>query len=394
MKVIHTYASYNIIWKQRLYVQMLSALSAKKYFGNIHLYTTPEESKQISEVGIPYDSIDTSLFTKSDQDCYSIPKLKTYAAQTEPFFHVDCDSVFYDKFDLDLYSKIKSPVIFSHADMKSHAALKGKLGDHIPHLLNNKIKPVSNSIRSGDYWWVNNVYLKLYQDLFDVQDSSVKKYFDFNSIPNMSLVLVKDPKLFADAVNKSLSHYHKNKKIIDENDYGPCYIEQLMIHQYMLTISEDYRKRVKKKDIFFFKEVPLSITLKVQAKTNPNISETGFPFKFRVNKWCKCCNHGKGLKKHKIESVENISDYFGFKFNGYTHFSFQQWYQIWQTLIIYEIVSEYGEQFAINIHKYFYDLYPKLDLPVYSEGELMYEKLTGNKIFTEKVVSNKNSSYI
>ena len=394
MKVIHTYASYKPIWKERLYVQMLSALSAKKYFGNIHLYTTEEESKQVNEIGIPYDSIDTSLFSKSDQDCYSIPKLKTYAAQTEPYFHIDCDSVFYDKFDLSPFMNMKSPVVFSHADMKHHAGLKGKLGDQIPHFLNNKIEPTTDSTLSGDYWWVNHVYLKLYQDLFDVQDGEVKKYFDFNSIPNMSLILVKDPESFSLASKKSLDHYLTNKTVIDQNDMGPCYVEQLMVHQYMLTISEDYRKRVKKKDIFFFKEVPLSITLKVQSKTNPKISDTQFPFKFRVNKWCSCCNHGKGIKKHRIESPERISDYFGYKFNGYTHFSFQQWYQVWQTLIINEIVSEYGEQFVINIHKYFYDLYPKLDLPVYSEGELMYEKLTGNKLFTEKVVSHKNNAYI
>lgn len=382
MKIVHTFASYNTIWKERLYIQLLSALYAKKHYGNIHLYTTAQEAEQVEEIGIPYDSIDTSLFTESDRDCYSIPKLKTYSTIKEPYLHIDCDSVFYEKLDLDRLTQKKSPVIYSHPDMKHHSKLgdvKFELGDHIPLLLNNRDEAITNH----DYYWIHHVYLKLYLELFHTHSRDVKKYFDFKSIPNMSLVLVNDPESFSKASDMAIQHYKEYKDIIDGNEMGPCYIEQLMVHEYLLTISEDYRRRVAKKDIFFFKNVPLSITLKVQKKTKPNISETEFPFKFRVNDWCNCCKRNKGLKKHKMLTPESISEYFGFKFNGYTHFSFLQWNQIWQTIVINEIVTEFGVDYMIRAHKYFFDLYPKLNLPVYSEGELMYEKLTGNKIFTK-----------
>jgi len=390
VKVIHTFASYKTIWKERLYVQMLSALYAKKNLGNIHLYTTEQEAEQINEIGIPYTSIDTSLFSDQDLTLYSLPKLMTYEAQTEPYLHIDCDSIFYDKVDLSLYLNKKSPFFFSHPDVKDFADIKGKLGKHIPLFINNRDEEIS----SGDYNWINLVYLKLYQQLLHKQDPSVKKYFDFSSIPNMNLVLVKEPEVFAEAVSKSLSHYFKNKNVIDKNEYGPCYIEQLMIHEYLLSLSKQYRKSVKKQKTFFFKNTPLSITRKVQAKSHASIEKTTFPFNFRVNNWCQCCGKAKGTKKYSIDFPEDIKKFFGYNFNGFTHLSFMQWYQVWQVIIINDIVENFGEEYVINAHKYFRKKYQQLNLPLVSEGELMYEKLTGNKIFTEKVVSYKNNAYI
>ena len=40
---------------------MLSALYAKKHYGNIHLYTTEMEAEQINKIGVPYTSINTEL---------------------------------------------------------------------------------------------------------------------------------------------------------------------------------------------------------------------------------------------------------------------------------------------------------------------------------------------
>ena len=48
-----------------------------------------------------------------------------------------------------------------------------------------------------------------------------------------------------------------------------------------------------------------------------------------------------------------------------------------------EIVETFGEEYAINVNKYFKEIYFGLDLPKYSEAELLYEKLTNKKIFTQ-----------
>jgi len=61
-----------------MYVQMLSALYAKKHYGNIHLYTTEMEAEQINKIGVPYTSIDTKLLNNVDTKVYGIPKMHTY----------------------------------------------------------------------------------------------------------------------------------------------------------------------------------------------------------------------------------------------------------------------------------------------------------------------------
>jgi hypothetical protein len=376
MKVVHTFASQNIIWKERMYIQMLSALYAKKHYGNIHLYTTEMESEQILKVGIPYTSINTKLLNEVDCKQYSLAKIYTYKEIQEPFLHIDTDSIFFSKFDFD---QIKSSFLFSHPDMKHLSNLKGTLGEHIPFLINNK----DEKLNSHNHFWINHVYLKLYIDLFDKHSTTLKTNFNFTHIPNMSIVLVRDFKNFKIACEQSIDHYFENKEIIDKQEMGPCYIEQLMIHQYLLSGESDYKELVKNDETFLFKDVPLSITLETQSKTNASIYKTEFPFNFRTTSRCLCCNEQK-LNEHSIDSIEDIKKILNFKFFGYTHFSFMQWYQLWQVIVINEIVETFGEEYAINIHNSFIKSYSNLNLPIYSEAELLYEKLTGRKIFTKK----------
>jgi hypothetical protein len=156
-----------------------------------------------------------------------------------------------------------------------------------------------------------------------------------------------------------------------------------MIHQYLLSGNSDYKELVKNDETFLFKDVPLSITLETQSKTNASIYKTEFPFNFRTTSRCLCCNEQK-LNEHSIDSIEDIKKILNFKFFGYTHFSFMQWYQLWQVIVINEIVETFGEDYAINVHNSFIKSYSNLNLPVYSEAELLYEKLTNKKIFTKK----------
>jgi hypothetical protein len=380
MKVVHTFASHNIIWKERMYVQMLSALYAKKHYGNIHLYTTEMEAEQIMKVGVPYTSINTELLNNIDCTQYSLSKIYAYKDIQEPFLHIDTDSVFFQKVD---FSEIKSSFLFSHPDMKHLSNMKGSLGEHIPFLINNK----DEKLNSHNHFWINHVYLKLYLDLFDKHSIELKTNFNFTHIPNMSIVLVRDFENFKIACEQAIEHYYENKEVIDKQEMGPCYIEQLMIHQYLLSGNSDYKELVKKDETFLFKDVPLSITLETQEKTTASIYKTEFPFDFRTTSRCSCCNEQK-LNEHTIESIDDIKNMLDFKFFGYTHFSFMQWYQLWQVVIINEIVETFGEEYAINVNKYFKEIYSGLDLPKYSEAELLYEKFTNNKIFT------KNTSVI
>jgi hypothetical protein len=376
MKVVHTFASHNIIWKERMYIQMLSALYAKKHYGNIHLYTTEMEAKQINEIGVPYTSINIEILKNVDCTVYGVPKIYVYREMNEPFLHVDTDSVFFSKFD---FENIKSPFMFSHPDMKHLSNLKGTLGEHIPFLINNKDKNLS----SQNHFFINHIYLKTYINLFDKHSDEIKKNFNFTHIPNTSLVFVKDTINFKIACDQALNHYFENKEIIDIEEQSTCYTEQLMIHQYLLSGESNYKEFMEKDETFLFKDVPISITYETQSSTNASIYKTKFPFNFRTTSRCLCCNEQK-LNEHVIESIEDIKNFLGFKFFGYTHFSFMQWYQLWQVIVINDMIETFGEEYAINIHNYFSKIYPDLNLPKHSESELLYEKLTGNKLFTKK----------
>jgi hypothetical protein len=63
-----------------------------------------------------------------------------------------------------------------------------------------------------------------------------------------------------------------------------------------------------------------------------------------------------------------------------------QWYQLWQVLVIDELVNEFGQDVVLKAHNYFKRIYPSLDLPILSESEELYEKFTGNFIFSQKKV--------
>jgi hypothetical protein len=378
MKIIHTFASHDIIWKERFYIQMLSALYAKKHYGNIHLYTTEKELKQIENIGLEYTSVNTELLNNLDTKTYSLPKLYVYKEQIEPFLHIDTDSVFYYKFD---FSKYKSPFIFSHPDMKHFGKIKGTLGEHIPLLINN----MDSNLTNGDYHHINHTYLQLYLKFFNQHSEDIKRNFDFQHIPNMNIVYVNDVETFKSAVNDSINHYQENKQEIDSHNMGPHYIEQLMIHQHLLTKSKEYKESVKNNNTFVFKDVPLYITFDVAKTSSAKIVDTQFPFKFRTTSKCLCCDEQK-FNKHKIESIEDIKNFLGFKFFGYTHFSFMQWYQLWQVLVIDELVNEFGQDVVLKAHNYFKRIYPSLDLPILSESEELYEKFTGNFIFSQKKV--------
>ena len=51
MKVIHTYIDkQNLIWKELLYTQYLSAILAKKHYGSISFYGDEISCKQIKDI--------------------------------------------------------------------------------------------------------------------------------------------------------------------------------------------------------------------------------------------------------------------------------------------------------------------------------------------------------
>ena len=121
MKVVHSYVPtsfngskiYPVIWKELMYGQLLSVLLAKRAYGNISLYTNKDIAKQVADIGLPYDEVDTTLLGDVKSNCYTYPKMKYFSQITEPCIHIDTDTYIFNKVD---FSNSKTDTVYAHAD--------------------------------------------------------------------------------------------------------------------------------------------------------------------------------------------------------------------------------------------------------------------------------------
>ena len=169
-----------------MYPQLLSVLEAKKNYGNISIYTNTSTKKQMKDIGLPYDYVNTSLLNKEKSRMYSYYKLKVYENIKEEFLHIDTDTILYKNFHFQDSNK---EFIFSSP---SDVGPEGLNEHDFPNLV------------------------KTYAGLFYVlekQHSDFKKdNFKVSEIPNMSVIYAKDYESMNLAAKKSIEHYQKNKK--------------------------------------------------------------------------------------------------------------------------------------------------------------------------------------
>ena len=428
MKVIHTFVEkHKVIWKELLYLQYLSAILAKKHYGNISFYGDEESCKFVRDLGIPYDEINSEVLSDFDTTTWSTPKIKVYESIKEPFLHIDTDTLMFSKIDFNTY---KGDFLFSHVDMDTpYGMSKDELlkslyqyyfissDDDNPtneiingingQSLKNFIKATFNSFpnlflknfgKMESFFYMNKTYTKLFFDLCDKMNPTIFDNAHFASIPNMNIVYVKNWKSFSSSCKSVLQHYEKNKTEIDKNEYGSCYIEQLMIHIHLRVLDEKYKKRSKKNKHVIFDNNPM---IQIDGHNNvAPIKEVKFPFRLKVlnqdHLKCDCCdnevitplskfedfNNVDEEEKFKIISVDNKNDIlklFNENFNGFLHVTYLKWYDIIQAMIIDKLRNEIGDEKLLSIHKYYVGLYKNLNLPPISGGEKLYSELTDFK---------------
>ena len=379
MKVVHSFANeHNVIWKELLYSQLLSALLAKEHYGNIDFHTTSEIAKVIDKLAFPYNNIITKNVTSKDST-WSMPKLRAYQSIKEPFFHIDNDTFIFNKID---FNNFKQNILFSHPDTSIKKHNKTRVKKDVSYAISELIQTtdVDVTLRNTYFSRLNETYLRLYFKIYNsgVPDSRIADYFDVSSIPNMNITFVNDIDLFSQAISIAVKHYENNKKLIDKEKYGPCYIEQLVIHQVLRTLDKGYRKTSSKHKHLIFKDVP---TLLIgEQNYTPNIDDVEWPLVFKTR---NVLNDYRGFSpykniknKIKIKSLEEYKDYLEEDFGGFMHATYMKWYDWMQAYIIHNIRTRVGDQPLLDIHKYFKKIYPGYGLDQKSGGEKLYEKLT------------------
>ena len=390
MKLIHSYVPNRFttenmfsstISKEMIYPQLLSVLLAKREHGSIDLYTNSVIKKQIEEIGIPYDQIDTEVLEDYSPELFCLPKLLVYMGMQEPYIHIDTDTLIFRKIET---SDINSPVFYSHPDIRIPQYYdKAKLKDFYESF-------PSLSEDESFFHAASVTYLELFYKLGSDHSYFKIKNIRVSEIPNMNIIGVHDFKSFGEASKLAMDHYERNKEIIEKYRNPECYVEQLMVHLNMMEINQKYREDVRAKKNFLMEEAPLRAD-----KTIPNdIRDTKFPITLYHTSHIPCESDlirqdgflykriqevfGHNGRSTKINSEDEIYDLFNFDFYGLNHLTFYKHTDLFQAIVIGYIVDNFGEDYVRNVFNYFKRIKGhSYDLPRLSSGEILYKKLTG-----------------
>lgn len=377
--------------KEIAYIQMLSVLLAKREHGEIHFYTNEVIKKQVESMGVPYTSVNTTILEGHTDSLFCTPKIMVYKAMTEPYVHLDLDTLIFKKIDFTQY---ESSVFYSHPDLRipqhSDAERARKIYQSYPSL---------DGIES--FFKRSSVtYLDLFYQLYSEHSPFQKKNIKIFDVPNMSIVGVRDFENFGLASDCALKHYFKNKDKILESNNGPCYVEQLMIHLNLLEISGEYRKNIEDNKTFILPDA----SLRFVSNITTNHLEVQYPIKFSHNSHLdytiptsiekdgftyevKQQIFGHDGRTSTIDSMEDIIRCFNFDFYGLSHITFYKESDIIQAIVIGYIVQNFGPEFVREIFKYFKGVKGhSYNLPLKSGGEKLYQKLTGFKFDPHAIV--------
>lgn len=386
MKVIQSYIPFNSPKrfdpkKDEMYINMLSTLLINKHYGSSTLYTNDTCKLIFNQIGIPYTKIDTKVLAKEPAKAFALPKLLAMKEQTEPFLHLDLDSLV-----LEAPTFPEQPFIFSHVDQP---AVKEK-----PKKERLTIANMFNRLNEdGWYLQANNAYYRFVSYFLDdlINLNFPLHYFDASTIPNMNIIKVEDTKMFTKAINKALEVY--NKVIAAYDTQAPweisCFIEQGCIHAILRELSPEYERLISsEKDTYkhvLFADDPIKSNFYKSLESGEITHESipPFPLKFSHQAFCNSCNQTHSMH-HSILSEQDLIENLNLDKFKFWHIGGINKTIAWiQAMVIGHLVKHFGVEEALKINSWFRDdRISKGYKPTLSPGEKMYEKLSGTDIFT------------
>lgn len=278
MKVVYSFIPHNYTKGKGLNYRTslllyLSVVQSRKFYKEVVLYTSKEIAHQVKILGIPFTSVDTITLSGESAKCPSIPKLKTYSAQKEPFIHLDLDTILFNP----ILGNPNSPVTFAYLDLPKDP-LHGRTTHESYQMNRAYIYPFSDNVLPEEY-------------------GSIK----LGTIPNMNIVYCNDPEVFNKAVSESLKLYYDNKDYFDEDYYRFCTIEQLSIHASLFSQNTQYRDIVLRNEHVLHKEIGFTL------------NDKSLPYRYKVNSFY-------GEREFFTEDKNELLDHLKKEnFGGYLH---------------------------------------------------------------------------
>lgn len=298
MKIVYSYVPYTnpqgLMEDHLIGMLYLGVLKCRQFYEKVEIYTTPTIANQIKKLKIPFTKIDDVVLRGEKSKCPSIPKLKTYSAQTEPYIHIDIDVILFTPVLFNPHI----PVSFAHPDL-----YQPKLQDFV----------VNSSLQEA--------YLEPL--LSNLLPSYYKKNVKLDNIPNMNTVVVQDPVFFKKCVDKSLKLYEENEDYFNSNYYKFCTIEQLSIYAELIEQHPNYQKLFSNRDCFLHEGEPLTYT-----------NQGNLPTEITINTYNK--------RTLALTTQDDIKLLLKENYGGYAHFTFFKECNLTQTIIIQRIVEEFG----------------------------------------------------
>lgn len=385
VKAIQSFVPFNaglnpesVLGKPYTYLTLLSSLQLKKLYGEVTLYTNNSIANFLKQMDFPY-KYDTSL--EGETGIYfAMPKLKAFMKQTDPFVHFDLDTLVFNK---PAFSDRSSPYLFSHRDMPNDGY--SKKDRRYPR---QKHKAVTSMVT--DVWFDNLMesYLLAYYNCSYLPEDYPTHLINPNNIPNMNYIGVKNVEVFKKATAVAMDIADKNKSIFVNNWLASNFIEQLTIPLYLELLDKDYSLALKaEKPVdspFSFSGDPF--TCLGFPKDDPKWQKKlpKFPFNFQHYYQCgECSDWHKDIIKVKdkkdLASKLDLSKY------RYVHIGGgNKQYALWQAMIIHTLVENFGEEPVLKVTEVYRIKDQDKNIKLrFLPGEMLYEELTGNKLFTE-----------
>lgn len=314
MKIIHTFKPLEkgktLEDNAILSYMAISAICAKKHWGNIHLYCDEESKKIVEEVGIPYTSINTELFEKYDfGSVFSIPKIKVFEAQTEPFLHIDYDTFFFERRPLEDHYR----VIYSHPDF-NFISYFDEIRSDVVELVQRDRPQLNDLLKirwdSQILGWFHSYFdtLHRYPHLLPYE---LQEKVNIDYIPNFNIFGGYDYELISNTATAILKIYEENRETWELNfHYNSCILEQLITFPMMRLIDDKYGES-KIKDLN--EDFKFNVSIMSFTETAPfKILDEGVSSTFVIN--------GKKLKTFlKQDFPFNVRELVDYNFGGHTH---------------------------------------------------------------------------
>lgn len=227
MKIIHTL--HNTLQDDWIYDPsnirciLLSYCSVRENYRNIHLYADQKSYELIKDLGLEYDSVTLDKHKDFKGKNFGVPKIITYADQTEPFLHIDHDTFLFKHFHIPTPKKL----VFAYPDRK--------IG-RFSMIRNGTGKGLGHTEMVAFY----ETYVRTLSEHPELIPRDLSNRINYSLIPNVSAFGGYDWETIADASVMLLRLYYKNPKIWDERYYNACVIEQLLMIPMMSLIDDSY----------------------------------------------------------------------------------------------------------------------------------------------------------